>query len=124
MRAIGVVLPRASNTPVRIPQSQQQRSVVDTWQARWGEHDRAPSPAAAPTPTPRIVWSAISELPQSEAVLLQLRFSAKRVRSYAEIASHLGASVQRVRQIEWRALSRLRAISLAANGAGDEWDAV
>ena len=57
--------------------------------------------------------------------MLQLRFgSAKRVWSYAEIAGHLGVSVRRVRLIEWRALYRLRALSLAANRASNEWDEV
>jgi DNA-directed RNA polymerase sigma subunit (sigma70/sigma32) len=57
--------------------------------------------------------------------VLQSRFGfAKRVWSYTEIADHLGVLVHRVRQIEWCALYRLRALSLAASGASNAWDEV
>ena len=106
-------------------QGQQQQRVEDTSHGRRETSECSPSLPSALTPTPRIVWSATDELPQNEALVLQLRFgSTKRVWSYAEIAGHLGVSVQRVRQIEWRALSRLRALSLAGNGASNEGDEV
>jgi DNA-directed RNA polymerase specialized sigma24 family protein len=124
MRATGTALPVIPSALVGALQRQQQR-LEDTYHGRRGTSESSLSLPSAPTPTPRIVWSAIHELPQKQALVLRLRFgSVKRVWSYAEIAGHLGVSVPRVRLIESRALYRLRALSLAANGAGNEWDEV
>ncbi|MPY68579.1 MAG: sigma-70 family RNA polymerase sigma factor [Alphaproteobacteria bacterium] len=63
---------------------------------------------------------ALAALPPRELMIIKRRFLAERAPSRAALARELGLSKERVRQIEMRALARLRAVIEAAVGSAEK----
>jgi RNA polymerase sigma-32 factor len=62
---------------------------------------------------------ALAALPPRELMIIKRRFLAETAPSRAALARELGLSKERVRQIEMRALARLRRVIEAATGAAE-----
>ena len=63
--------------------------------------------------------SALAALPPRELLIIKRRFLAEKVPSRAALARELGLSKERVRQLETRALARLRALLQLTLGPAD-----